>query len=771
MSRPMKREKWSAGRAMVQPTLTALVLFALQAVFPATAQETRWAAPTAQVEIPKSPSDPTAAKVYAVFDKQCASCHQNGRLTIASPAGALGGILDLATLATEAALIRPGQPDASPLYMLLQASPGHGTDAAGKDIELSSPDLDALRDWIGSLPPQDRCHGREAISGTAASEAMTRYLESAGPAAKDSRFLSLAHLHNACSSETELKAYRQAVTIAVNSLSWGLKPITVQSIDTAGTLLRIDLVAMGWDEGRWSRLAASYPYRGIDAEPAATVAGASPLAVRADWFVIAALSPPLYYDLLGLPDRLSTLTASLRVDLANDIAQNRARRIGVKTSLIARGSRLLQRSAFANGAFWTTFEYAPTTGRPDVFEAPGGPGARGAPRPDGSLVMFSLPSGFNAFFMANGDGIRLNEMPHSVLRNDTHPGRRVSVGSRCLSCHAQGPRGATDDMRARVLGDTAVPRDIREKVLALHATDDEGKKLFAEDVGRVNGAVAEAGGVPGATLDGVDPVSALTDRYERDVTLEAMAAELDVTVPSLAALAGKAKGIAGDLIDRLVHGPVPRRHVEAGTASLAAILRSGSVPPLEQVPIAALDSSGDDPMPRLALKTGPAGFKVGEALTISARASEGCYLTLINVDRNGRGTVVFPNDFEQNNYLDPAKEIRVPADGAPYVFRLREPGRETLVGICQTGTKALNGIKHDFERQRFTELGDYKAFLARLNLADTESRAPVSQAKGATTETRSRRRGRVTAAPGALSTPASRGEVQMRASATIDVVP
>ena len=140
-------------------------------------------------------------------------------------------------------------------------------------------------------------------------------------------------------------------------------------------------------------------------------------------------------------------------------------------------------------------------------------------------------------------------------------------------------------------------------------------------------------------------------------------------------------------------------------------------------------------------------------------------------DRNGRGTVVYPNDFEQNNYLDAAKEIRVPADGAPYVFRLREPGRETLIGICQTGSKLLNGIKHDFERQRFTELGDYKSFLARLNLADTEQRTPSAQAKGALPETRTRRRGRVTAAPGTSSTPASRGEVQMRASAIIDVVP
>ena len=737
----------------------------------ARAQEARWSPPTAQVEVPKPPADPTAAKVYAVFDKQCASCHQNGRLTVAAPGGTLGGILDLPTLSADATLVRPGQPDVSPLYMMLQASPGHGTDAAGKDIELTASDIDALRDWIASLKPQNHCKGRDPVQADAAADSMGKYLETAATTAKDSRFLTLTHVYNACASDAELKAYRQAVTIAVNSLSWGLRPIVAPAVDAQETILRIDLTSMGWDEGRWARLLASYPYRGIDPEPKGTPPGAVPMAVRADWFVVAALSPPLYYDLLGLPDRLATLTASLRVDLAGDVAQNRARRIGIKSSPIARGSRLLQRSSFANGGFWTTYEYAPTAGRPDLFEAPGGPGSRGAPRPDASLVMFALPSGFNAFYMANGDGGRLNDVPLSVLRNDVHPGRRVAVGGPCLACHAQGPRGATDEMRARVLGDAAVPRDIREKVLALHAPEDELKKLVGDDTNRANGAMAEAGLVPGATLDGVDPLSALTRRYEQDVTLEALAAELEVPVPRLAGLAGKATGVAGDLLDRLVHGPIPRRHVEAGIALLAAIVRTGTAAPLEQVPIAALDGPGDEAAPRLMLKTGPAAFKVGDALSISARTNEGCYFTLINVDRNGRGTVVFPNDFEQNNYLDPGKEIRVPADGAPYVFRLREPGRETLVGICQTGTKSLPGIKHDFERQRFTELGDYKAFLARTSLVESEGRASAAQSKGSQPDVRQRRRGRVTSAPGAASTPSSRGEIQMRAGAIIDIVP
>ena len=106
----------------------------------------------------------------------------------------------------------------------------------------------------------------------------------------------------------------------------------------------------------------------------------------------------------------------------------------------------------------------------------------------------------------------------------------------------------------------------------------------------------------------------------------------------------------------------------------------------------------------------------------------------VGVDRNGRGTVVYPNDFDQNNLLEAGKELRVPAEGAPYQFRLREPGKETVVGICLGGPKPPFGIKHDFERQRFTELGDYRAFLIRAATADAQDR----NSPAAVAESRSR---------------------------------
>ncbi len=733
------------------------------------AQENRWTSAAAPASVPSQPDDPTAAKAFVVLDRACAQCHQDGKLVARSAGRGFSNILDLEAISRNGTLVLPGNPDGSRLYILMQTRTApHDADAAGKVLTLSSSDLDAVRDWISSLKPTAACSDRAPITTAQAAQQLQLALSAAPSDAEPNlRFLSLTHLHNACATAAEMKAYRYAAMIAVNSLSWGLKPAQLEPVDAAETLLKIDLATIGWDASRWDKLVAAYPYATVDADPLSQQrTNLSRLSVRADWFAATALKTPLYYDLLGLPDRLSTLHSSLRIDPAADLAQNRARRIGIKTSRIARGSRLLQRQPFANGAFWTSYEYAPTPGRPDLFDAPGGPGSRGAPKPDAALMMFSLPSGFNAFFMTNGDGIRLNDVPQSILRDDSHPSQRVAAGTGCFACHGRGVQPASDELRARVQGDTSVPRDIREKVLALHPAADEMQTLITDDSNRLAGAIALAGLIPGVTLDGVDPVTALIARYERDVTMEALAAEMDVKPETFHQALNQATGAPGDILQRIVHGPVPRRHIEAQSVALEQQLsgRGGTV----VVPPLAIVDSNPAEGGQLILKTGPVTFKPGQALTIRVRTTENCHLTLINIDRNGRGTVIYPNDFEPTNYLEAGKELKVPADNAPYLFRLREPGRETIVGICQSESKSPPGIRHDFERQRFTELGDYRSFLSRSAANEPENRAAVQRETAA----RLRRRGQATSAPQQpQSASTAKIEKQIRSAVQIEIVP
>jgi hypothetical protein len=113
----------------------------------------------------------------------------------------------------------------------------------------------------------------------------------------------------------------------------------------------------------------------------------------------------------------------------------------------------------------------------------------------------------------------------------------------------------------------------------------------------------------------------------------------------------------------------------------------------------------------------------GDALTVTVRSRSDCSLTLISIDAKGRGTVLFPNDFEPAHRLTAGEEFKVPRADSGYRLRLNEHGSERIVALCNTATSGVvDGIRHDFERQRFTELGDYRAFLARALAPEAEPR-------------------------------------------------
>jgi hypothetical protein len=75
------------------------------------------------------------------------------------------------------------------------------------------------------------------------------------------------------------------------------------------------------------------------------------------------------------------------------------------------------------------------------------------------------------------------------------------------------------------------------------------------------------------------------------------------------------------------------------------------------------------------------------------------------------GTVIFPNKFQQDNLLVAGKETEFPGKDARFQFRLKDPGPETVIAICNATGKQADGIKHDFETRSFTPLGNYPKFL------------------------------------------------------------
>jgi mono/diheme cytochrome c family protein len=697
-----------------------------------------------RADVPPPPEDPPAAKAYAVFDRHCAACHQAGKLRTLAPAGSLGDILDLAALARTPALVRPGHPDGSPLYQLMQARlPPHDTPSATPETGLAAEDIDAVRDWIQRLPAVASCPTAPRITRADVAAAVAARRALAGPRGSDLRVLSLSNAIGTCATPAEVAARRHAVTLTLNSLSWAPKPVVPDVFGPSDSLLAIDLTALGWTAERWARIARLDPYAGRLIDDAEHI-------VRADWFVATAWQQPMYADLLGLPDHVATLTRALGIDVAQDLASNRAHRAALKTSALTRNNRLVQRHPSVFGAFWTTSEYASAPGRPDLIDRPSAVGT-----PDASFGLFSLPNGFTAFFLANGEGAALTDVPASVARNDLAPSRRLAAGAACLACHASGPRPLTDELRARAEAEPGFAD--RDRVLALHRPAAVLAGLIADDRTRLANAHRAAGLPPDPSFAGLPVVPAVIARYGRAVTLEQAAVELDVPEAALRDAARRdIPGLTGDVLRRLRHGPVPRRLIEAAAPGLVAAATGAPLPEIKPV---------QEPF-TLVLTAEETRFKVGDTFSVTARATEACNLTLIAVDRNGRGTIIWPNDFEPDNRLVAGKEVIVPPPDGPYQFRFDAPGRETMIGICLATSKTPSGIRHDFERQRFTELGDYRGFLNRTLANEPAARAEAQkaeqQARGA------RRAIRRTDIP---APPVPPGEAQARASIQLEVVP
>lgn len=134
--------------------------------------------------------------------------------------------------------------------------------------------------------------------------------------------------------------------------------------------------------------------------------------------------------------------------------------------------------------------------------------------------------------------------------------------------------------------------------------------------------------------------------------------------------------------------------------------------PARRGPVAAA-STADASTIDLALWTEGSNYRVGDLLEVLISVSVACHLTLIEIDRDGRAIVLFPNDTEPDNRIAPGVTVRLPGRAASYQLRFDRAGPETLIAICQRRTHQPAGIRFDYEKQRFAVLGDWRAFLAK----------------------------------------------------------
>jgi hypothetical protein len=678
-------------------------------------------------EVIVPPSDPIARAAFDVLERNCSRCHQTGRLVSRErPAKQFGNILKLDELAANPHLIHPGNPlDSFLVRQILDKQMPYDVyqEFSEKYPAPSEADLKALQAWVNGLGEKAvaSCDAHKLISP----DDMVRFMETdldkqLRPRQPTTRYLTLTNLANICADPAAMKVYRQAAIKFLNSLGRSSDVVKLETIDPEGTILRFDLVDLGWSAADWDNLIAVYPYNvQPDSELSRALASGTHTPqpyVRADWFTFTVSQPPLYNAMLKLPNTFQELVREQGINVEADIRNFVAQRAAFQKSGVSQNNRLIERHPSRSGYFWTSYDFAGNRDHQSLFDFPLGPSAAGFHH-DGGETIFSLPNGFQGYYLNKATGERLDKGPTTIVRDGSRKDFTVTNGISCMGCHDQGMRKARDEVREFVLTHRTFPSDIKDAVEGLYPIHDKMDALIEGDLKRFTGAMTQAGLDPALKLNGIEMINALSKRYEDDVDLTLAAAELGITKADFKDASGDVDPKFRSLVRRLSQSSVPRDQFELAFRELAPSLTdlkpvyiANARPPQ---PLAKPIRSDD-----LALSSDADNYHVGDGPVFTVASAHDCFLTLTDLDDKGAGTVLLPNAYQQDNHIKAGGSVQFPGPGAPFKFRMKDPGTETIVAVCSTQANGGDRIQHDFQRSKFTSIPSYDDVLGRAIAID-----------------------------------------------------
>jgi hypothetical protein len=722
-------------------------------------------APAAETEtVAAAPDGDPAMAVMQVFETHCARCHQDGQLVERDkPAGGFGYVLDLEALARNPEYVQFGNPGSSQVYTRVVNG------SMPKDIDYatifgpSAEETKAIATWIESLSESAgmQIASREFISDETVLDEIADDLREVSDLDRPNvRYFTLTHLYNTGDTDQEMEVYRQALSKMLNSLSTESGLVKPYPVDEAKTIFRVDITGLGWDAHLWNLIEGANPYfieydtpimQYLQAETYTKV----PF-VRADWFTFVASQPPLYYDILGLPATKAELEKKLGVDALRNQASLQVARAGFQQSGVSRNNRMIERHSLSTGAYWESFDFAGNRERQSFFLFPLGPQhAFGAFSEefgflhDGGEIIFNLPNGLQGYYLTDHLGQRLDTGPTKIVQDPSRRDQAVTNGISCMSCHNLGMQMKEDQVREYALGHLAFPKEVRDIIAEIFPEKEEMTMLMEGDRDRFLRALEAAGVDPDLQLGGEEIVSALFLRFERDLTMTQAAAELGFSVEEFTERLAMAGAEAFALKQRLEYNLVPRDQFVELFAELVNEITDHHAFDLRAEEVAAYTSEYHDQIDNpsttktfnLAIYPNETEFKVGNELTFSVTAEHDCYLTLINVDEKYRTTVLFPNRFNESNFIKAGETYTVPSaaiGGFKLIFQ--DPGKETVLGKCNASRNEIYGIDHNFDASAYTTFDSYdtyvsRALVPRQIVVQEDTRDTETTTTGATTDT------------------------------------
>ncbi len=448
-----------------------------------------------------------AQEAYAIFDQSCLICHgEKGSYTEAL-------IIEHTALIDDGKVI-PGDPDGSVFYQRLIE-----TDVARR-MPQGQPPLDpaaieTIRQWIlAGAPDWDAVPRPDTnfITTDTMLETIEKHVNSLSSSDKSfARYFTLTHLYNAGEMTEALNAYRRALSKLINSLSWGRDVVIPMPIDTEETIYYIDLRDYEWDirNDAWTQIEQVYPYQMTFDTPTQThlheklttlqqETNSEMPFVHADWFLATASLPPLYNDILALPQTDRELEEELDVYVVDNLknaAGKRVWRAGFNNSGVSRHNRVVERHTSQHGAYWKSYDFAGSAESQNIFTHPLDF------IHDGGEIIFNLPNGLQAYYLVDAGGNRLDVAPTEIVSNPAASDPAVRNGLSCIGCHTEGMKTFEDEVRA-VVEQADNPPYNKERALDLYVENTVMHNLLDKDTQRYRNALEAAGGIFG----GIEPI-------------------------------------------------------------------------------------------------------------------------------------------------------------------------------------------------------------------------------------------------------------------------
>lgn len=429
--------------------------------------------------------------------------------------------------------------------------------------EQGSPEADAmtaaekelLRLWIAAGAEFPETRKLEFVSELQMLKAMRDYLLTVRADERSSvRFYSLAHLHNNPKvSELDLRLYRAALAKAINSLTTSRTILLPAALPgTQESVYAIDLHKLGWDQNNlWNAILSHYPY-GLKYDfvkddqlqrlwkDVVQLTGADIPYLRADWFVVNATQPPLYHQLLQIPDTLSELEEQLQLQIQQNFLSGDVQRSGFAKSGVSQQNRLLERhTSPVTPYFWISYDFLPKRSRGDLTRFPLGPQFADNPfnnqafDHDGGEIIWSLPNGMQAYMLVDAKGKRIDQGPIEVVfdRSAVLGTPSIINGISCMYCHRNGMISEfRDELReADVLGGRA--REHLLKIFPQHeAMQDatrQDQERFLRSLKQVTGPYLLTGEDRDKDISQFpEPIGKIASLYAADLTPQELALEL-----------------------------------------------------------------------------------------------------------------------------------------------------------------------------------------------------------------------------------------------------